>query len=565
MNGIHDLLYMIQSIIVEFQAWGTLIKAVLEQDWDTAAKGIQGISKELHAAKDAAIGAAKEIAAAMAAAQGGIRAENQRFENFRPQIAGVTPPKTTSKTQTGGTPKGQQKKVISAEKKFFQDLANERKKAEAATKLEQLGASEGLVNKVLGSGKDWQKVFKNVTKAGANSVQSAQGQFNKTQAGIKEIQKAADELAEKQRKAAEKAAEAAEKAAEEARKQAEAIAELAKANERLREEFDKSAKSAFAAFKLTGITEDVGEFTTAVRRLNDELVRLIEDNQIDEGKGLFSKAAQETLIATVNEITDGLEIVAKARDAMVKEIDKGRDSLQEQQRGKASLFKSIVDSLFGNVNIAQIGGRATTIIRTLQRTLKQTTEFASQLENLRAMGLSETLVQQIIGSGAQIGGATAKALIKGGPEAIDQINGLYSQIGDVAGKIGSDTANLMFDAGIKTTEALLEGLLAEQEQLKQAAETLASAFNDAFMKELGQGQSSMFLGNLRQILAGVGGVSGVPATASAVAMGMQSGPSATYNININPGVVSDPIALGREVVTAIQRYEQTNGKVWVRA
>jgi hypothetical protein len=181
------------------------------------------------------------------------------------------------------------------------------------------------------------------------------------------------------------------------------------------------------------------------------------------------------------------------------------------------------------------------------------------------MGLSETLVQQIIGSGAQIGGATAKALIKGGPEAIDQINGLYSQIGDVAGKIGSDTANLMFDAGIKTTEALLEGLLAEQDQLRQAAETLANAFNDAFMKELGQGQSSMFLGNLRQILAGVGGVSGVPATASAVAMGMQSGPSATYNININPGVVSDPIALGREVVTAIQRYEQTNGKVWVRA
>jgi hypothetical protein len=75
----------------------------------------------------------------------------------------------------------------------------------------------------------------------------------------------------------------------------------------------------------------------------------------------------------------------------------------------------------------------------------------------------------------------------------------------------------------------------------------------------------MFLGNLRQILAGVGGISTLPANAATVAGGFQSGSSATYNININPGVVSDPIALGREVVTAIQRYEQTNGKVWVRA
>jgi hypothetical protein len=566
MDGIHDLLYMIQSVIVEFQAWGTLIKAVLTQDWDTAAKGIQGISKELHAAKDAAIGAANAIANAMAAAQSGIRAENQRFEALRPAIKGVTtPPKGGSKTPAGATPKGAQKQAISAEKKFQQDLANERKKAEAATKLEQLGASEGLVNKILGSGKDWQKVFKSVTKTGANSVQAAQGQFNKTQAGIKEIQKAADELAETQRKAAEKAAEAAEKAAEEARKQAEAIAELAEANRKLRVEFDKSAKAAFEAFNLVGVEENIGEFTRGVRRLNDELVRLVEDNPIEDGKGLFSAETQQTIIATVNEITDGLEIVSRARDAMVKEIEKGNAALQEQQRNKDSLFKSIVDSIFGNVNIAEIGGKANSIIRSLQRTLKQTTEFAMQLENLRAMGLSETLVQQIISSGAQVGNATAKALIKGGPQAIEQINGLYTQIGDVAGKIGSDTANLMFDAGIKTTEALLEGLLAEQDQLRQTAETLANAFNDAFMNQLGRGESTMFLGNLRQILAGVGGISTLPANAATVAGGFQSGSSATYNININPGVVSDPIALGREVVTAIQRYEQTNGKVWVRA
>lgn len=560
-RGLTDLLYMIQSIIVELQAWGTYMNAILSGDFETVAKGIQGVSKELHAAKDAARAAATELAAYNSIAAGAMGTDVPRKKGD-----GRTT-KTTNKVPVPTptpTPKGTQKKVISAEKAFYNQLADERKKAEAATKLEQLGASEGLVNKVLGSGKDWQKVFKTVTKGGAETVSKTQASFNKTAAGIAEIKKEADKLAESQRKAAEEAAELAAKQAEEARKLAEAARELAEANTKLRQEFDKSAKSAFGAFKLAGVREEVGEFTQATRRLNDELTRLIEDNPIEEGKGLFSAETQRNLIATVSEITSGLEVIAKSRDAITTEIEKTKQSLATQEQGRDSLFKQITDQLFGSVNIAQIGGKATSIIRTLQRTLKQTTEFGMQLKNLRALGLSETLVQQIIGSGAQVGTATAKALIQGGPEAIAQINGLYNEIGDVAGQIGADTASLMFDAGIKTTEALLEGLLSEQDQLRKVAEDLADAFNNAFVNQLSKGESSMFLGNLQQILAGVGGVSAVPAIASGVVAG-QSVATRNYTVNINPGVVSDPIALGREVVSAIQRFEQTNGKVFVRA
>lgn len=561
MRGLTDLLYMIQSIIVELQAWGTYMNAILTGDFDTVAKGIQGVSKELHAAKDAARAAATELAAynSIAAGAMGTDVPRKRGDGRTTKTTNKVPVPTPTPT-----PKGTQKKVISAEKAFYQQLADERKKAEAATKLEQLGASEGLVNKILGSGKDWQKVFKNVTKGGAETVSKTQASFNKTSAGIKEIQKAADELAESQRKAAEKAAELAEKQAEEARKLAEAARELAEANAKMRQEFEKSAKSAFGAFKLAGVREEVGEFTQAVRRLNDELTKLIEDNPIEDGKGLFSAETQRNLIATVSEITSGLEVIAKSRDAITTEIEKTKQSLATQEQGRDSLFKQITDQLFGKVNITEIGGRAATIIRSLQRTLKQTTEFSKQLQDLRSLGLSETLVQQIIGSGAQIGGATAKALIKGGPAAVAEVNNLYNQIGDVAGQIGADTANLMFDAGIKTTQALLDGLMAEQDQLRQVAEDLADAFNDAFVNQLSKGESSMFLGNLQNILSGVTGVSSVPTMSSGFVAGQQVA-ARNYTININPGVVSDPIALGREVVTAIQRYEQTNGKVFARA
>ena len=557
-RGLTDLLYMIQSIIVEVQAWGTYMNAILTGDWETVAKGIQGVSNELHAAKDAARDAANEVARFYATEPQKKQAQMDIWNRGTGTGNTVVPPTTPQFDSKGG------KKAISAEKQFWNDLAAERKKAEAATKLEQLGASEGLINKVLGSGKDWQKVFNNVTKKGATSVTNAQKAFNKTADGIAEIKKEAEKVAEAQRKAAEEAAELAAKQAEEARKLAEAARELAEANAKLQEQFTKTARSAFGAFKMAGIREDVGEFTQAVRTLNNELIRLIEDNPIEDGKGIFSQEAQKNLIATVSEITSGLEIVAKARDAMVTQIEQTQAGLRTQREAKTSLFQQITDQLFGNVNIAQIGGKASSIIRSLQRTLKQTTDFGKQLQNLRAMGLDETLVQQIIGSGAQVGTATAKALIQGGPQAIAQINGLYEQIGDVAGQIGSETADLMFDAGIKTTEALLEGLLSEQDQLRQVAEDLANAFNDAFMNQLSKGESSMFLGNLRNILAGVGGVTSVPTMAGSI-IGGQPVATNNYTININPGVVSDPIALGREVVTAIQRYEQTNGRVFAKA
>ena len=560
MRGLTDLLYMIQSIIVELQAWGTYMNAIFTGDWDTVAKGIQAISTELHAAKDAARQAADELARFNSMGAGQSPAAGGPFSTRIQQPTGTGT--TTQVTPTFDNKAG--KGAVSATKQFWNDLAAERKKAEAATKLEQLGASEGLINKVLGAGKDWQKVFNNVTRTGATSVANAQKSFNKTSAGIAEIKKEAEKVAEAQKKAAEEAAELAAKQAEEARKLAEAARELAEANAKLQEQFTKTARSAFGAFKMAGVREEIGEFTQAVRTLNNELIRLIEDNPIEDGKGIFSQEAQKNLIATVDEITSGLEIVAKARDAMVTQIEQTQAGIKAQQEAKTSLFQQITDQLFGNVNIAQIGGKATSIIKSLQRTLKQTTDFGKQLQNLRAMGLDETLVQQIIGSGAQVGSATAKALIQGGPQAIAQINGLYDQIGEVAGQIGSETANLMFDAGIKTTEALLEGLLSEQDQLRQVAEDLATAFDDAFMNQLTKGESSMFLGNLRNILAGVGGVTSVPTMAGSI-IGGQAVPTNNYTININPGVVSDPIALGREVVTAIQRYEQTNGKVFAKA
>jgi hypothetical protein len=48
-------------------------------------------------------------------------------------------------------------------------------------------------------------------------------------------------------------------------------------------------------------------------------------------------------------------------------------------------------------------------------------------------------------------------------------------------------------------------------------------------------------------------------------LGEFGGGAATYNITINAGVGSDPVSIGRAVVTAIKRYESVSGKVFASA
>ena len=415
--------------------------------------------------------------------------------------------------------------------------------------------------------------------------------FNQTAAGIKEIEAQAQKLREAEIERAKQMSKAEpdmkeyweayigyleegiekQKALEMAQVSfdnlmAEAAAKRAAENRKLREEFRKSVQEAFEAFDTAGAVAELGEFQSAARDLREELTDLVDQGLKKDGIGVFSKRQQKQLSEIIDQVGDSLEQIGKARDKIASEISAAQDSLAQQQESKKSLFQSIIDSLFGGVNIAQIGGKSQTIIKSLQRTLQQTTQFSKQLTDLRGLGLSEQLIQQIIGEGAQIGGQTAKALIQGGPKAIEEINKLYDQIGDVAEEIGSDAADAMFDAGIDTTNALIEGLLSQQEQLVAVAEQLADTFESAFSMRLNKRTLPIFFENIRAILDGLGEVPSTATTAASInSASMGRGGSAVYNISINPGLVSDPAGLGREVVTAIQRYENTSGQVFARA
>lgn len=586
-NAIHDLLLMIDTIILYFKAWGELIRAVIEADWDTVAKGIEGISNELYAARDAAkafdialqnvrlnptdIGDTREIQDIL----------NAKKLTVTPQLDPTPDPETTGK----------------AVKTFFEKLQEEVDKQAARTKLTAMGASEGLVDAILGGGDTWKSTFNKIVKGGIKAIQSAQTIFNKTAAGIKEIEDAAKKADEALQKLRDLEVEQAKKRAEREERSAayyntyaqmleagyekevaiqvareEYAASLFAQNNALIEQqkllqsnFKKTAAAIFDAFGATEApVETLGKYASAVADLRLELLALIKESAGGEFEGLFSKKAQDQLTSSLDNTIKLLMSVAKARDEVATQIANAQDELTRITGEKKSLFESIVDSIMGNVNITQIASSSRGIIAGLTRTLNQTRDFAKQIEQLKNMGLGASAIKQIIDAGAQVGGATAKALIKGGAGAIEEVNTLYAQIGVAANEIGSLGSSAMYDAGIETMQGIVDGLLSQQSEFEKAAEWLANAFEKAFNKAITKGAITATGPSFDAIVQAVNTQSVAQAGASTMPI-YSSGGNANITININPGLVTDPVGLGREVVNAIQRYENTSGRVFARA
>lgn len=600
-DALHDLIRFIDNTVIGFKVMGEMLNALFTGDWNklvnTDWTGQIRAQIELKDELNETRLAAEKLNAEMAKTAEvriGQMDTYLEFLNRRAKESGLDAGKSFGEGFGEGA--GEETKDIVAD--FWSGLTDEVEKQASRVRLEALGASEGLIGAILGAGEDWQKVFDDIVKNGAQSVAAAQVIFNKTADGIKEIEAAAKQAEEQLKKIQEAEINRAkqlasaggqtasyyeayarmieagyekevaiqvareEYAAALAKRNAELIAE----QRRLTNAFTASATEIFGAFEAAGMTQKLGEYGSAVEELRASLVSLVQENLFEGQTGLFSSSVQSKLISSINSVADLMVVIANARDQISVQIGEAQDELATAAGKRQSLFESIVDSIMGGVNVTQIGGNSAAIIRVLQRTLDQTRMFADQLDQLRTMGLGESAIQQIVDAGAQVGGATARALLNGGADAIGEVNRLYAEINGVAEEIGESSASAMYDAGIDTMQGLVDGLLAQEQEFITAAEYLAGAFRDSFDRAITTGRVSISAPSYSDILGAINArnmMVGVPTNVGQPVYGGSG--AANITVNINPGLVTDPVGLGKEVVNAIQRYESNNGRVFVRA
>ena len=394
---------------------------------------------------------------------------------------------------------------------FFKGISEGVRKETARGTLESMGATEGLIDAILGSG-GWEKVFKRIVSGGVSGLKDLQREFNKTSAGIDEMTKSLEE------------AEKAQKALRDAAQQMidDNIANLQRAYDEAKAYFDQVQARAeeFKRWSLDNIAtiqilpnfaEELGKFETSIIQtiagIQSELVSAVRS-------GLIFEDDYANLSKWVETEGRALEEIAKRRDELASRFALSESLISEYQGAitgalrLTNLFNKLKDETETRMvtevtqGVVKLGNSlkefGVTITRSYEETIQKVQDksvgliqgfrdmadksraFAENLRKLRDMGLDPMLFDQLVSAGVEAGGETAQALVDGGSDTINEMNTIFDEINKLGAELGLDVGQTMYDAGKDMTYGLLDGIKSEQEQLYDLAKTMAETFSQTF-------------------------------------------------------------------------------------
>lgn len=206
----------------------------------------------------------------------------------------------------------------------------------------------------------------------------------------------------------------------------------------------------------------------------------------------FSGKQEKTLLSQ-------LDVAAKAQLANAKKLfrvnaalDSAREKLDELKQSASQLKDSVKSAIQNDANITQSASgedsQATinTILAQMTSSAANSQQFATMLEQLKARGLTPTLIAQIAEAGISGGGMETAAAILGGSKAdILKLNSLQSDINSAATAAGTTTADSMYGVGIRLTEGIIKGLEASKKSLEKSMMDLAKFIEKALKNALG--------------------------------------------------------------------------------
>ncbi|MFC0623240.1 hypothetical protein, partial [Kribbella deserti] len=183
------------------------------------------------------------------------------------------------------------------------------------------------------------------------------------------------------------------------------------------------------------------------------------------------KASADQLAKAERGVKDAMDRVAKASDAQ-------RDAIQDlldQKQAAIDMARQISEGLQQGGNIGDLFGRSGTAKGTLfdlQQQGRDVAQFGSRISRLRAAGLDEDLIQQLIGKGATEGGEAAQSILDAGKGMVDALNKAQAELEKQANAIGANSADVLYGKTIPKLQARAGGGPVEP-------------FNDYLVGELG--------------------------------------------------------------------------------
>ena len=252
--------------------------------------------------------------------------------------------------------------------------------------------------------------------------------------------------------------------------------------------------------QLGGVIPGIGGFfKDAGKNLNSFTDDFDKLNGLMAGTTVTTNALTSSLSKPIT--SNPIDGVTTATEKAAKGIEKVIDKLKQFIDDAVNIQKSIIGSanitglldqtsseivqsityLDGKFKVVAFGASksATNIAEAFKANLTKIQTFYKNLQLLSKAQLDDSLIADIISAGPDAGNATAEAIIASGKEGITSLNKTATGIKKVAGDIGVLGAKAMKNAGTKVGNGLIDGFLAEQDNLIAAAAALGDAIGNA--------------------------------------------------------------------------------------
>ena len=248
-----------------------------------------------------------------------------------------------------------------------------------------------------------------------------------------------------------------------------------------------TAKRGLVTAKLnqSEAAKSVAAYNAKVKAQRASLKQQIKNEKANKRSyGSMSKGAEARLIANLQKQQKQMDALAVKRDAVTAKLKTAKANLESLQEEKSKYQDDIISNLMGSSDVTAMGKTSTSIIKNLTKVRDQMLKFSQQITQLKKAGLNSDAIDQIVQSGAETGSATAEALLKGGADAIKQVNSLQSQIGSAAKSVGTAAGDAMYASGIQAAQGIIKGLQSQEAAITKQMEKIANSMASAVKKAL---------------------------------------------------------------------------------
>lgn len=219
----------------------------------------------------------------------------------------------------------------------------------------------------------------------------------------------------------------------------------------------------------------------------DDLKKMLKDlsknSKASSAERRKAASAYTTLTKQLNDEKSAIGKLSDQYDKLTEKIKTAKDAYDAAVKTRDDYRKSITDQ-YGDMASATGDTTVAAYKENLKKQIEDTKVFMNQLQRLRALGLNDEMYKDLLSTGTSAL-PFVNELLTEGKAGVDEINKLGKDLDTVAGKLGKDASDSLYQAGVNSALGIVKGLESQQKRLERIMDGLAARMVSTMKKKLG--------------------------------------------------------------------------------